>query len=183
VHPRGFILADGGPALPIRENPAQELMGVDWLGTNLIASACAFEVAAAQLIASEAGFIDEMIHGGASVCELLHANQSVCSVVHNLRYLEEAIVDKIHKGANLPPAPEPPGGGCVFGRPCACPHPGWPPCRERRQPDPARETGGCGRAPRVFRRAGCASPPSETSGPVPNGGGAGPAPCEGEREP
>lgn len=166
-------------------------MGLDWLGTNLIASACAFEVAAAQLIASEAGFIDEMIHAGASVCELLNANQSVCSVVHNLRYLEEAIVDKIHKGANLPPVPEPPGeGGCAPG-PCACPYPGWPPCRERLQPDPARDTGrepgGCRRAsrlPRVWRRAGCASPPSAPSdGQAPKGGGAGPAPCEGERQP
>lgn len=173
---------------------------MDWLGTNLIASACGFEVAAAHLIASEAGIIDELIRSGASMCELLHANQTVCCVVLNLRFLEEAIVTKIHKGVNLPPVPElPKDGECAYGMPCfgggLRPSPERPPCRDgkhassmcaARDPQTAGDECGCAGSParKVWRSAGRVPPSPQTRREPKTGGDEDKAAHpEGEREP
>lgn len=107
-----------------------ELINLDRLGKNLIESATEFEMAAAQILASEADFLDKIICSNPSVRELLHANEIVCCVVQNLRYLEEAIVHKVERGMELPPAPDPPPRP-----PCPCPcFPCCPPqCRPPRK--------------------------------------------------
>lgn len=68
------------------------------LGTKIIGSAAFFETGVASLILSESELLDKLLERNESTDILLEANEQILSITCCLRFLEEAIVEKIKKG-------------------------------------------------------------------------------------
>lgn len=71
------------------------------LGSDLIASAAAFEAAVASLLNTQATYMDTLIQRDESTNVLMKANEQACNMIYSVKQLEESIVNKVEDGMDI----------------------------------------------------------------------------------